>query len=121
MRVFTDVLRDIQGGSLVDELTEALAEIVAHVKATGKKGEIAIKLTVKKAKGHETVMSLDADYKAKVPAFERPSTTFFATQANALVSENPEQKKLAFKDVKNPAGTVREITDPATGEVRQVA
>lgn len=120
-RAFTDVLRDVQAGKFADELTDELQTLVSHVRSTGKKGELTIKIKVAKAKGHDTVMTLDADYKTNVPKAERPATIFFATNQNALVSDNPEQKKMEFKDVKAERGDVRELIDQSTGEIKKLA
>ena len=119
-RAFTDVLRDVQSGRFADELTDELRELVSHVRSTGKKGELTIKIKVAKAKGHDTVMTLDADYKTTVPKAERPATIFFATNNNALVSDNPDQKKMEFRDVKATRGEVREVVDPSTGEIKSL-
>lgn len=122
-RPVTDVLRDINAGHFVDEIDEALAEAVGAVRATGKKAEITIKLTLKKAKGHDAVINVEHDLKTKVPEFERPSSVFFATNQNALVSDNPEQRPLAFRKVGGtdaaPAKVV-ETVDQATGEIKRV-
>lgn len=122
-RPITDVLRDITNGAFVTEINDAMNEAVGAVRATGKKAEIIIKLTLKKAKGHETVINVDHALKASIPEFERPTTSFFATMHNDLVMENPEQRKLELRSVQRaPAESpTRETVDPDTGEIRSVA
>ena len=44
MKPITDTLRSLRSGVLVDEATDALAELVNAVMETGKAGELTIKL-----------------------------------------------------------------------------
>lgn len=46
-RLFTDVIRDIAGGELVDEATTAINNLVTAVDETGKGGSLTMKITVK--------------------------------------------------------------------------
>jgi len=109
-RLFTDILRDINAGKFNEELSDALAEIVAACTATGKTGELTVKLKLKPAKGSQTVMTIEQDYKVKAPEFDQPQQFFFVTGGNTLVSDNPEQRKIEFK----------EVIDRNTGEIKTV-
>ena len=42
-RPITDTLRFLQGGTFLDEASDAMAELVSAVDSTGKGGEITIK------------------------------------------------------------------------------
>ena len=124
MRPFTDVVRDINGGKFADELTEALAEVVASCTATGKAGSLTVTLKLKPAKGSGRVMTIEQDYKAKAPEFDQPQQFFFVSNGNTLVADNPDQKKLPFRDVAaERAGAVKpgEVIDQTTGEIKTVA
>ncbi len=111
MRPFTDVIRDINGGKFSEELSDSLSDWVAACLATGKPGTMTLTLKLKPGKGGSTVLTVELECKVKEPDFERPSTFFFIANGNTLVTENPEQKKLPFK----------EIVDTSTGEIKQVA
>lgn len=111
MRPFTDLIRDINDGKLADELIQGLAEVVAACLATGKPGAITLSLKLKPGKGGSTVMTIEHDTKVKAPEFERPQQFFFIAQGNTLVTENPEQMRLPF----------REVVNTETGEIKTVA
>lgn len=119
MRPFTDVLRDINDGEFANELTEALADLILACSSTGKAGEISVKLELKPAKGSGAVMSIEHDYIVKAPEFDRPQQFFFITNGNTLVTENPHQQGLPFREVVD-RGT-SETLDDSLGEVRFVA
>lgn len=110
MRPFTDVLRDINGGKFADELSEAMSDLVASCASTGKGGELVLKIKLKPAKGGNTVMTIDHDFKVKAPEFDRPQQFFFVAHGNTLVTENPQQRGLPF----------REVVDRETGEIKVV-
>ncbi|TAM23391.1 MAG: hypothetical protein EPN60_15080 [Nevskiaceae bacterium] len=120
-RPITDVLRDINGGKFVEQMTEELADVVGAVRATGKKGSLTITLNFKKAKGLETAITTSYDFKAKAPEFEKPDALFFADNRNSLLTDNPEQKTIGFKAVEPEFGQVKEVVHTGTGEIRKLA
>lgn len=126
-RPYTDVLRDINGGKFAEELTEALAEVVESCAATGKTGSITVVLKLKPAKGSGKVMTIEQDYKVKSPEFDQPQQFFFIANGNTLVADNPDQKKLPFRDVMAERNDVKAAPvagvdfDEKTGEVLPAA
>jgi len=122
-RPYTDVIRDINNGKFADELTDALSDVVASCVATGKPGTLNVTLKIKPAKGSAKVMTIEQSYKAKAPEFDQPQQFFFVANGNTLVVDNPDQKKLEFRDVVADRNGLKpgEKFDTATGEIVQAA
>lgn len=112
MRPITDVLRDLNGGKFIEELTDALQELALSCRGTGKPGSMTISLKMKPGKGGASIMTLEHDFKVKSPEFERPSDIMFVTKGGDLVCQNPDQGTLPLRIV--------ETVDRSTGEIREV-
>lgn len=97
MRTFPQVLGDLPGGRTVDELSEALAQLVLAVAATGKKGSITLKLDV--APNADDMVSIDDTITLKLPQRARGRAIFFHDAEGSLLKENPRQGKLALREV----------------------
>lgn len=108
MKPITDTLREINNGKFVEEITAEFAELVRNAMATGKKGKLAVQLTIKPARGGRT-MTLDADYKASVPEYDRPTEHFFVDNNGSLLRNDPNQPQLDLRSV---------TVDVSTGEIR---
>lgn len=109
MRPFTDVLRDIRKGRVVEAASEELAEVVRAVLDTNKGGEFTLKLTVKPQGKGDNAVILSAKISAKVPQADLPDALFFADLDGDLLRDDPTQNRM-FADAK-------ERVDPETGEV----
>lgn len=94
MRPITDTLRDMRKGRIVDEATEALAEVVKAVDATDKAGSVTITIKVKPSKGGGLEKTLSATVKRDVPTPDLPDAVFFSTVDGGLVRDDPEQRPL---------------------------
>lgn len=88
-RPFTDTLRAIRFGALQDELTAQLNELTKTVSATGRGGELVLKIKLKPGKGGQVEL-LD-DLAVKLPKPERGTSIFFATPEGNLQREDPRQ------------------------------
>lgn len=123
MREFSDVLRDINGGRFAEELTEALADLVASTASTGKSGTITVSLKLKPGNGAGKIMTVEHDVKVKSPDFDRPTEYMFIAGGNTLVRDNPEQKKLDLRDVTPRKASATEVIDidDETGEIVNAA
>ena len=118
---FTDVLRDIAQGRLVEELTDHMNELVHACMQTGKQGEITIKLKLRPGKAQAPTMTVLHDVNVKAPDFDRPEQYFFVDRSNTLTVHNPDQHKLPLRDAAQDRGVMREadgsLVDRETGEV----
>lgn len=106
MRPFTDVLRDIRKGRVVDAATDQLAEVVRAVLDTNKGGELTLKLSVKPQGKGDNAVIVSAKVATKVPQADLPDALFFADLDGDLLRDDPTQSRL-FGDA----------IDPKTGEI----
>lgn len=91
MRDFVEVITDLDDGKVNERGTKVLAELVAAVMETGKKGSLVLKLSVSK----QGVMALvKADLSARKPEPAVETSIFWATADGELRREDPRQLKL---------------------------
>lgn len=90
---FVTMLSELRKGLTVSELSDELACLVAAVRATGKKGSLSVKLVLVPAADGETVL-VTSDWAVKEPLPNKASTTFFTTDDNLLVRQDPRQREL---------------------------
>ncbi|MFA5633440.1 MAG: hypothetical protein WC997_18275 [Porticoccaceae bacterium] len=118
----TETFERLRGGEMLDEASERLAEVVRAVDATGKAGEITIKLQVKKLSRSGALEIIDR-VTAKVPEEPQLTTMMYPTPEGNLITEDPRQQKLdlkvpqitgatdvQLKSVKLPDGTQVDLT-----------
>jgi hypothetical protein len=91
MRLITDVLRDIRRGRVVDAATLELASVVRDAKATGKPGELTIKLKITPDKADPDVIRVSAEVKGKSPRPDLPDGMFFTNEEGDLLREDPKK------------------------------
>lgn len=110
-RPFLETLRELRQGRTLDELADHLSEIVAAVKASGKPGQLVLKVTVKPGKkGSTHYLVVEDDVAVKLPKQDRQDTVFFPTSDNNLSRNDPAQMNLGLR--------AAESIDAATGEIR---
>ena len=107
MRHFTDVIRDIRRGKVVEAASEKLAEVVRAVLDTDKPGEITLTLKIKPQGRGDNAVIVSAKLSAKAPQAELPDALFFADMEGDLLREDPTQTRM-FADAR---------VDPETGEI----
>ena len=78
----TDTLGELENGQFLSELTEAVYSIIAKVMETRKPGKLKINMSFTPT-GKGTV-NVDADFDAKEPGHDRPTTTFFVGKDYSL-------------------------------------
>lgn len=108
-RTFTQTIDALRFGTLSDELTDKLRDLVATVAFTGKAGSLTLTLALKPGKGGQ--IEVFDDIKLKEPKPEKGSSLMFATPENNLQREDPRQLQLPG---------LRTVPDPETGELRRV-
>lgn len=96
VRPFAAVLQEHRKGASMQELSEALADVVRAVGETGKPGSVTLKVTVRPMKGDLAVTFTD-EIVVKVPRGERGASIFFADDDGNLTRTNPNQ--LSFPPV----------------------
>lgn len=109
-RPFVDTLRQIRYGQLQEELAEALNELTQKCTATGKVGELTLKIKLKpNVAGQVEVLD---DLNVKTPKPERGSSIFFATPEGNLQREDPRQGTLeGIRSVEADTGEIRQVRE----------
>lgn len=92
-----EVLKQIDKGRKMHELSIALEQLTAAVRETGKKGHIKITLELTPIDKEATQAKLTAEVRGKLPRMSENPTLFFTTRTNALVRHNPDQADLPFE------------------------
>lgn len=113
IRPFADWLREQSHGRTHDELGEALWDLAARVRETGKKGTLTLAITVEPMKGDpERVLVISDEIKLRLPEFPRKPSIFYTTGEGNLSRRDPQQ--LEFEGLREvpataEAQTVREV------------
>ena len=125
MRLFTDILRDLDMGVAVDDLTTDLTDLVNAVIETGKGGMLTLKIGIKPpARRDSSAVEIGYDIKCTKPKLPAAKTILFATPGGDLVREDPRQASLpGIREVPQAIkASVRDVAhDPQTGEIREVS
>lgn len=90
-RPFADFLREQSAGRTHDDLTTGLAEVVAAVKDTGKKGTITLTITVAPLDKNGNALTVTDAIKKVVPQHDRRKSIFYADDAGNLTKDDPMQ------------------------------
>lgn len=91
---FDHILRQIQGGQLVEELTEELTEVLAAVRETGKTGSITLSLKITPQGGMNEQALITPSVKGSRPEKPRPWAIFFINDDNGLQRDDPYQESI---------------------------
>lgn len=94
IRPFDQVVRDINGGRLVAELTDELTEVIAAVRRSGKCGEIRLTLKFKPRGELNEQLEVVPQVKGTKPEAERPISIFFVNADNGLQRDDPSQHSI---------------------------
>lgn len=105
---FTDMLVSLRWGTLHDDLTQELNELVKKCSDTGKVGTLSLTLKLKPGSGGQ--IEVIDDIKVTAPKETKGTSIMFATVENNLVREDPRQQSIEG---------LRSV-DMTTGELKKV-
>ena len=88
-KTFAEILSDLRYGTLHDDLTESMQELVSACVDTGKVGRLTLTINVKPGKSGELVIT--DDIKKKVPELDKGSSIMWATPEGNLTRQDPRQ------------------------------
>jgi len=113
-RPFHETLHKINGGVLLHDAAEALAELVLAVDATGKPGKLTIEISLRKST--QQTMAASGNVKLVKPKEQAIETLLFPTPEGHLLTEDPRQAKLALQMVQSTSADqlLQQSTQPAT-------
>lgn len=107
MRPFTDVLRDMRRGRVVDAATEQLNELVRAVRETNKSGTLTLTLTIKPNGRGDNAIIAQAKVGTSTPKADLPDALFYADEDGNLLRDDPTQNRM-FADTVDADGVVTE-------------
>lgn len=107
-RTFTQTIDALRFGTLADELSDKLRDLVATCATTGRNGTITLTLALKPGKGGQ--IEVFDEIKLKLPKEEKGSSLMFATPENNLQREDPRQLSLdGLRTVDKDTGEIRKV------------
>jgi hypothetical protein len=108
VRPFAAFFRELRSGAAHTEASRHVQDLVAAVKATGKAGDVIIKIHVAPSKAHNMVEITDT-VTPKIPA-PRPASMFWVDDDGNPVRTDPNQETLPLMEVvPEPAKPIREV------------
>ena len=116
IRPFADWLREQSSGKTHDELSEALWDLIARVRDTGKKGSVSLTVSVALMKGDKDVLIVSDEIKLRIPEHDRKASLFYPDRNGNLARTDPHQ--LTFESLREVPGTG--LVDTTTGEIKEI-
>jgi hypothetical protein len=98
IRPFAELLTMLDRGTAHAEASRGLADLVAAVRDTGKKGALAIAVEIAPLKGSANQVVVTAQVTVKLPKSEPGSGVFWVDDAGNLSRNDPQQ--LAFEGMR---------------------
>ena len=107
-----DSLSLVRRGELIDDLNNAIAEVVQAVIITGKKGRVSLTLSIGTEETKAgTIVTVNDKIATKLPELSSPETRLWADEHGELFEDDPRQGKLF--DPINPAAIEHQAEDVA--------
>ncbi|WP_213874163.1 hypothetical protein [Serratia marcescens] len=95
---FSQQLAYINKGTLDQELTKVLSEVIKMVRETRKKGAVTLTLNCQMLNGRdENTMKITPIVKKSIPELERADTIMFSTADGDLMRDDPSQVQMDLK------------------------
>lgn len=88
---FDHIIRQINNGQLVDELTDEMTAVIEAVKMTGKTGKISLTLTLCPGGPNNSQLEVKPSITGTKPELPRPFSYFFINDDYGLQREDPRQ------------------------------
>lgn len=118
---FNQNLVHLNKGTLNDELTEHLAELVKAVRETGKAGSLTLTLKISMFnKANEDVVKISPVVACKLPEGERAETIMWTTADGDLLRNDPAQSFTELKQVEGIDNQRRTLPEQEATPLRKV-
>lgn len=102
VRPFAELLHLQRNGAFHADLSTALNRLVRAVQETGKGGDLTVKLKVKPAGKHATMVLVHDDVKLKEPEADKGDGIYFTDERGNLRRSDPNQPELPLREVPQP-------------------
>lgn len=101
---FAQFLQEARKGGLHTELSDELADLVHTCVETGKKGKLALTISVLPAKDEDGTVTITDDVKVTAPKPDVRPSVFFADDEGNLSRTNPRQMEIGLRGVDGGRG-----------------
>jgi len=108
-RPFVSVAAEIRRGEFLDELADAMQELVSGVEEAGKAGKLVIEIAVAPASKGQGAVKVADKITLKLPTLPAGETIMFVTPENNLVANDPRQSSLELKSVDVSRGELKKV------------
>jgi hypothetical protein len=98
VKPFAAIFQEHRNGSVHDDASKLLAEVVQACVETGKKGQLSIKVTIS-PKADSDYLEVAFDVEPKTPRHGAKPSIFYATKGGSLLRENPRQMRMGIREV----------------------
>lgn len=105
-----DTLRDVKSGQVIEELDDALQQLVQSVQRTTKAGTLTLTVDIKPMKGSTEAVVVKATLKLKEPKFEDNGTVLFPTPEGNLQRTYHRQEELPGLSLATPPASIRDAS-----------
>lgn len=109
VRPFADWLREQARGHSHEELSQALHDLVARCRDTGRKGTLTYTVTVV-PENDKGILVVGDEIKLKLPEHDRAKSLFWADRHGNLTRRDPNQHELDLP---------LRVVDHTTGEIKE--
>lgn len=104
VRPFADVLSEVNKGLVADEAATRLAELVAAVRETGRKGTLKLTIEVAPFSGNDDIVKVSGSVDLRAPRAEPPASIFYPDDSGNLSRNDPNTLPI-FRDSDVPGVT----------------
>ncbi len=91
---FVDLLSSLRRGTFLEDAADELTEVMAAVRATGKPGEITVKLKITPQKFDASVVTIADTITLKAPKGEVADTIAYVSETGEISRRDPRQPEL---------------------------
>jgi hypothetical protein len=109
---FINMMRNQNGGALIDELDRELIKANQAVLDHGGKATITLKISLARIKHLEAAMDIGHDVVVSLPKEERPHSAMFLTTGNGLSAQFQKQESLQLGETAAPVTRKLETVQP---------
>ncbi len=98
---FTNLLQQHRQGGCLDELGQAMRDVIDAAQLTGNPGVITLKVMIDPTKSR--AIEIYDDIKVTMPKAEKEGSMFFVGEGGALVRNNPNQLEMPLRSIEGGA------------------
>lgn len=98
-RDFSLILIEQRKGALEADMTEAFAELLRQISATGKKGSLTLRLVVEPQGSIDDAVTITDEIKVSKPVMKQKGSIFFVDADGSATRTNPNQEQIPGMEI----------------------